>query len=175
MPSLKTTIKETRKIKDMKKRILDFESFEVAVGFPAGKAGGIKYPNGTDLIDVAFWNNYGTDLIPERRFMDDAKTAIAEKVEKKIFRKLYGEYLNGKIDLMTLLERLGVAAELETKKVIRNFSSPPNSPITIDGGWISHKGGKSFYVQGKKVNNPLVDTGLLLKSVTSEARKKKGR
>ena len=48
---------------------------------------------------------------------------------------------------------------------------PPNSMITVWGGWMHKKGkkgkkGKSFYVFGKGNKPTLVDSGDLLKSIT---------
>ena len=49
---------------------------DIAIGFPMGKASSIQYPDGTPLIDVAVYNNYGTFNkdgsvhIPPRPFMD---------------------------------------------------------------------------------------------------------
>lgn len=42
----------------------------------------------------------------------------------------------------------------------------PNSPITINGGWMKNKkSGKPFYVKGKKSSKPLIDTGSLRQSL----------
>lgn len=45
----------------------------------------------------------------------------------------------------------------------------PNAPITIQGGWMTNKkSGKPFYVEGKKSSAPLINSGELRKSVSSE-------
>ena len=39
---------------------------------------------------------------------------------------------------------------------------PPNSPVTLTGGWIWNRvAKKGVYVEGKSGSTPLVDTGLL--------------
>lgn len=129
----------------------------VAIGFPASKAGTIEYPDGTSLIDVATWNNYGTDTIPARRFMDvGGHRAIREtdKIRKAVIRAMASNP-----DLVdNLIEQTGAVGASQIKLTIRDWQDPPNASSTI-----ARKGD----------NNPLVDTGLMMQSVTWEVRPKK--
>ena len=55
-------------------------------------------------------------------------------------------------------DMIGAKAAAIMKRTIRDFDDPPNAPATI---------------KKKKSSNPLVDTGLLMQSVTWELRKPK--
>ncbi len=48
------------------------------------------------------------------------------------------------------------------RKHIDSNIPPPNSPVTVNGGWIYNRAAhKSVYVPGKGFNKPLFDTGAL--------------
>jgi hypothetical protein len=156
---------------------------QIAIGFPKEKCGGLQYPGGPrkrkgkktkgkapaspdaskpaktpaeppSVIDVAFWNNYGTDKIPARRFMDiggkrcisQMKTMIAVCGEKMMAKKMTGKDAG---------EMLGEKAVAIMKKTIKSNIPPPNAKSTI-----KMKGSEST----------LIDTGLLMQSVTFAVR-----
>lgn len=49
--------------------------------------------------------------------------------------------------------------------------SPPNSPVTVEGGWLYNRpAGKAVYVPGKGFNKPLYDTGKLYDAFGYEIR-----
>lgn len=139
------------------------EKFSIAVGFPAGKVGSIQYPDGTPLIDVAVYNNYGTFNkdgtvhIPPRPFLDVGGLKAVEKT-KALRIDLMRRVNEGQIPLEEAADIIGAKAASVVRLTIRNFSDPPNAESTI---------------ARKKSDNPLVDTGLLMKSVTWEIREKK--
>ena len=140
-----------------------FEPIDIVIGFPVGKATSIQYPDGTPLIDVAVYNNYGTfnedgsEHIPARPFMDIGgfKASIGTKA---IARRLMAKVREGQMDLDTAANMIGAKAAAILKKTIRDLDEPPNAPYTV---------------AKKKSANPLVDTGLLMQSVTWEVRKPK--
>lgn len=126
---------------------------KVAVGFPAGKAGG-------DIINRAVWNEFGTrgggwgGPIPERPFMRNAmrnnknKYRDAMKVSAK-------KILLGETSLSTVLDKLGALAASDVQMEITSLRTPPNSPVTI---------------MLKGSSNPLIDTGQMRQAVTWEKR-----
>jgi len=123
----------------------------VKVGVPAGGAN--PYPDGTDVIDVAVANEFGTETIPERSFL---RSAIREN--KGAYKKLNRKHLK-KIRKMTAekaLELLGTEAAGHVADKVNDVSTPPNAPSTRD-----RKGSE----------NPLVDTGHLKQSITHEVIK----
>lgn len=134
---------------------------DIAIGFPMGKASSIQYPDGTPLIDVAVYNNYGTfnkdgsEHIPARPFMD-VGGLNASLETKKMRIVLLKKVRDGQIRMKDAADMIGAKAAAIMKRTIRDFDDPPNAPATI---------------AKKKSSNPLVDTGLLMQSVTWELRK----
>lgn len=130
---------------------------EIAVGLPKGSEGsGAKYPDGTDLLDVAFWNEFGTGNIPERPFIRAGVRSNLDEIND-LAGDLVKEVNDGKIDLETAGEAIGQVAASGVKNYIVELDSPPNAPETI---------------KAKRSSNPLVDTGLLNQSITHQVRKK---
>ena len=136
---------------------------DIAIGFPMGKASSIQYPDGTPLLDVAVYNNYGTfnedgsEHIPARPFMDIGGFNAAVGT-KKIRKALLQKVREGKIKMEVAANMIGAKAAAIMKNAIRDLKEPPNAPSTV---------------AKKKSANPLVDTGLLMQSVTWELRKHK--
>jgi hypothetical protein len=134
--------------------ILDAGKFEVAVGFPRGKAQ--AYPDGTSVINIAAAHVYGVG-VPERDFMAFAKKDIAH-VTKSIMEKVAKSTVEIDPDkAMKLREAAGIAAADAIRASIIKLDDPPNSPATI-----AKKGS----------SNPLVDTGHMKDSVTHIVRKR---
>lgn len=146
---------------------------QIAIGFPASKCGSIRYPvvsagegktppEPPRVIDVAFWNNYGTKDIPARRFMQvGAKRCEVDM--KKMMGLCVEKMLDKRMKPKDAGEMLGQKATAIMKKTVREWEQPPNAPSTI-----ARKG----------VNAPLRDTGLLMNSITFEvrmAKPKKGK
>lgn len=165
---------------------------QIVIGWPKGTtAVSIMYPDGTPVLFVAVWNQFGATInhpggtryvvgsdgksrfvsnefvgpvtgitgphqikIPARDFMRPGGLAASKKVGA-IMRKNIKLIHEGSIDNEALLKQAALVAEAELKKAIRKLRSPPNAPGTV---------------ARKKSSNPLVDTGLLIQSVTSDIR-----
>ena len=126
---------------------------QVRVGFPAVKTGGVKYPDGTSVISVGFWQEFGTKRIPQRSFL--RSTMIEKRSEyRNALRRSAKKALRG-TDLIGLCKRLGLAAVGDVQAKITAIKTPPNSPSAIK-------------IKGSA--NPLIDTGFLRSSVTYELR-----
>ena len=152
------------------KRAKALGEVEAACGFP--KSLNIKYDNGASLIDVAIWNQYGTYNAPARDFMNPANAEI-QKQWKDMAKAAMPAINAGQADPKTVLELGANMAKAEIQKSIVNLQDPPNSPVTVQGGWIRNKkSGKLVYVEGKGSDNPLIDTGKMLTSVTYTIRKR---
>ena len=152
------------------KRVKNLERQEAACGFP--NTLNKKYDNGASVIDVAIWNQYGTYNAPARDFMNPANEEINKKWGE-LSKKAIPAINAGKTDAQTVLEAGANVAVAEIKKSIVNLREPANAPITVQGGWMRNKkSGKLFYVEGKGSDNPLVDTGNMMNSVTYVMRKR---
>ena len=137
-------------------------SKKVVCGFPKGKLNnphyeGSKNNAGPSIIDVAIWNEFGTQNIPRRDFM-----GMATKAWQQYFSAMVEQYkpdiISGNIDMDMFLKLMGEAGAEFISQAIIKLRIPPNAKSTI-----RQKGGRS---------NPLVDTGDLSKAPTYEIRKK---
>ena len=115
---------------------------KVKVGFPSGVS--------EEVVMKAIYNNFGTEHIDERPFMDNAirgnklkYSKLMMQAAKKLFR--------GEIDMTTVMSRIGLVATGDIQEEIINLRSPENSPATV---------------KRKGSSNPLIDTGEMKNSVT---------
>lgn len=129
----------------------------VAVGYPVNSEGAsARYPDtGVEVLDVAVWNNFGTEEIPRRDFMSlGAKNA--NNVLAPIIKKQVPKMNDGTLSARTALEQQGLKAAIEFRKAIVNISTPPNAQSTIDA---------------KGSSNPLVNEGTLGGFLSHDVRK----
>lgn len=146
---------------------------EAAVGFPRDKEGmgRAHYPtrdrrkkkdkpmsppmgSGPSILDVAIWNNYGTEDIPRRAFMELAAKMMQPKF-KELMKEAVKRINSGEVDLKTVLKAAAQMGEAELRKAIRDGDWPSNSPETI-----ARKGSE----------RPLFDSGDMNKYATSAVR-----
>lgn len=104
------------------------------------------YPDGTPVAQVAFWNEYGTDTIPERPFFRLANQQLPNKLSVcfsgTALAKGQGIVCDNKL---SLVGEIAVNTLQESIKMgVRHYV--PNAPATI---------------RAKKSTKPLVDTGRL--------------
>ena len=153
---VKTKAKNPNAMRDLKKRLKEMSSKKIAVGFPKGRLNNPHYEDGASIIDVAIWNEFGTNNIPRRDFMGIAtekwQQFIAAKVEE--FKE---QISDGTLDIDMFLKMIGEAGKEFISDAIVKLRTPPNAPSTI-----RHKKGRS---------NPLVDSGDMSKAATYEIRK----
>ena len=132
---------------------------KVKVGLPE-KAGG-------RLHFILAVQEHGSPLmrIPSRPVISPAlrkpetRTVIAEAMKDAIRVAWEGE------DPYPALEAAGHAGADGIRAYIDSHIPPPNSPITVYGGWVyNRKARKCVYVQGKGFDKPLFDTGTLYDS-----------
>lgn len=107
------------------------------------------------MAEVAFWNEFGTDYIPERSFL---RSTIDENQTKyfELDARLIGGVFKGKLDLKRAMGLLGEEAKKDVQNKIRSGIEPANSELTI-----AMKRGST---------KTLVDTGQLVQSITYEIR-----
>lgn len=105
-----------------------------------------KYPNGEYVAKVAKYNEFGTIKIPMRPFF---RNAIANN-NTKWFSNLKSLLLQ-KNDIKKSLEIVGQIARGDIVKSINQTTTPPNAQSTI---------------KAKKSSHPLIDTGIMRRSVS---------
>ena len=104
------------------------------------------------VAEVGFYNEFGTNRIPERSFL--RSTVINQRAKVKEFNaKMVKAIIAGKHDLRSGLGLLGEIFSDEVKKTIVNLRDPKNSDATI---------------ARKRTSNPLIETEQLKRSITYE-------
>lgn len=104
---------------------------------------------GKDKFDVMYWLTKSVK-IPERAFLRRSHDEKGEDVIKACERAL-GLVATGNMSIEEYLEMLGRDYATMVKQYIVDLKDPPNSPITIEN---------------KGSDNPLVDTGGLVESIS---------
>lgn len=131
------------------------------VGFPGIKVGILEkegadvYDDATTVLDVAIWNEFGTQDIPARSFIrawvDADKPAIIRTLQgllKKVIAK--------KLEEDQAMEQFGAWCVGRIQQRMARGIPPKNAPSTI---------------RQKGSSVPLIDTGQLRSSVTYEVEK----
>jgi len=115
----------------------------VKVGLPKGSN---DYPDGTSVIMVGAVHEFGSPArnIPQRSFL---RSTVQEKRKpyKKLFAKLGGAILLGKMTAEKALNLLGLQVQSDVRQKITDIQDP----------LLKHREG-----------NPLVDTGHLRQTIT---------
>lgn len=106
------------------------------------------YPDGTPVAMVAFWNEYGTRTSPVRAFF---RTTVSEN--KKNWVLSVQNLMKMHNDPKKVMGLIGVHMQEQIVQSINTWSDPPNSAYTI---------------AKKGFDKPLVETGLLMRSIKSE-------
>lgn len=124
-------------------------SGQILVGIFA-EEGEKEYEAGTSVLDVAFWNEFGTEKIPARSFLrawfDENQDKIREAVKRMAEAVLKGRY--------TARQAKELLAQTFVAQIQRRIAigiPPPNAPATV-----TRKGSST----------PLIDTGQLRSSIT---------
>lgn len=91
-------------------------------------------------------------VIPERSFLRTGHDENADRVMKQTERAIC-QVIDGKMSVDTMLDLCGEQFATAIKKRIRDVSSPPNHPYTIEQ---------------KGSSNPLVDTSNLIEAISWE-------
>lgn len=133
------------------------EPLEAAVGFPKGSqgVGNPHYDTGASILEVAIWNNYGTEAIPRRAFMDLASAQMQPKF-KQMMKDDIKRINAGELELKTVLKAAAAMGQTEVQKAIVDGEWAENSPDTI-----KRKG---------KDKGPLTDSGDMASSASNVVR-----
>jgi len=125
------------------------------------KRGGVKvgimgsgakedYPSGADIIDVALYNEFGTETIPARPFVRGAfDNSQSDLINMQ--KQLWASIVEGRMSAHKALGRLGRFHQGQIQEYMPFLSQPPNAPSTI---------------AQKRASNPLIDNKRLRGAVT---------
>lgn len=113
----------------------------VKVGFPSGSAG--------NILDRAFWNEFGTVKMPERPFIRNAFNQNRAAYRAMMIRAAQ-QIMMGAMTKTIVLSQLGLKAAGDIQRSMPG-TPPPNAPSTV---------------RMKGSSTTLVDTGQMRQSVT---------
>lgn len=134
------------------KAISELTEKEVRVGFQRGKA---TEEDGTDICDIAAWNELGTEDIPSRPFIRDSVDNNEAEIEA-FLQRMQRRIINGQSAEKTL-KQIGVFQKGLIQREITKGNFAKNSEVTI---------------KRKGSDTPLIDTGRLRQSVNFVIEKK---
>jgi len=115
---------------------------------------GVLGAAGSDLVNIAVYNEFGTRTIPERSFIR-ATFASRQAAYIKAMSRAVKAVLSRRITPDQARGLLAVQAVADVQKRIVDIRTPPNAKETI-----ARKGS----------SNPLIDTGRLRQSIQSDTR-----
>ena len=125
---------------------------------------GLTAKAGAKLHFILAVQEHGSPLmhIPSRPVIRPAlakpetRSAMAEAMKDAVTAAWEGE------DPRPAMEAAGRAGADGIRAYIDSHIPPPNSPLTVNGGWMYNRAAhKGIYVSGKGFNKPLFDTGTL--------------
>lgn len=150
MISAKVTVNTTDTLKKVKKTLERIKGSYVTVGVHEDAG---EYEDGTSVAEVALWNEFGTERIPERSFI---RSTLHENMSRiNGWRQdLLSDVIEDKITLEHALDVLGFRMRELVRAKINSNIPPPNAPSTV-----AHK-----RLEGVPPRT-LVETGLLARSV----------
>ena len=134
------------------RELAELKELEVRVGFQRGKS---QEEDGTDMCDVAAFNELGTDHIPARPFIrqsvDDNESKINSFLKEEV-----KDFAQGK-SAEQILKEIGIFQKDLMQDKITSGSFAPNAESTI---------------KKKGSSKPLVDIGRMRQSVNYVIQKK---
>lgn len=128
----------------------DFNNGIFAVGVLDDK---VSYDDGTRVVDVATWNEFGTANIPARPALRSAILSVAPQLQK-LGRKQAKLMLFRKLRMDKAVRDQAKIMQKEMRDSIESWDRPPNAPSTV-----AQKG----------FDDPLIDTGLYKDSIEFKA------
>ena len=142
----------TERIRALKK----LKSTEVKVGLPPSAGGRLHFILAVQEHGSSIMHIPSRPVIHPALAKNETRDEMAKAMKVAIASAWKGK--NPRADL----EAAGQAGADGIRAYIDSHISPPNSPATVNGGWIWNRAAKkAVYVKGKGFNKPLFDTGNL--------------
>ena len=138
--------------RQFQKMLKELAEKEVRIGFQHGAA---AEDDGTDMCDVAAWNELGTVRSPSRPFLRKSVDENTGKINS--FLKSQKRNLVNGASAEQVLKEIGIFQKDLIQEKITEGSFTPNAPSTI---------------RKKKSSKPLIDTGRMRQSVNYVIQKK---
>lgn len=146
------TVRNNR-LDDIARELAIFEKIEILVGFQGPQALRAA-EDGATVVEIAVFNEFGTESIPARPFLSSAMDMGQDQLSS-LTADLLLKISGGDMKARAAAERLGILAQSLVRKRIVELDTPPNSAATV---------------RLKDSSNPLIDTGQMMQSVTYVVR-----
>lgn len=126
--------------------------------FQAGVVDGrLRYPDGTKVVDVATWNEFGTATAPARPALRNALKEAAPQL-RALGQRQAALILQGRLTIQKASENQAKILVKLMKFHILKLKAPPNAPSTV---------------AAKGFNDPLIETGKYHDSINYKVAKSK--
>jgi len=143
--AVKIKDKMTADGKRFEKMLKDLGRKQVRIGFQHGKA---TEEDGTDICDVAAWNELGTEHTPSRPFMRKSVDENEDKINA-FLQSQKADLVKG-VPAENVLNKIGIFQKDLMQEKITEGDYVPNAPATV---------------KKKGSAKPLIDTGRMRQSV----------
>jgi len=155
LSNLKANLKQ---LKDYERELKEARKKAVYVGLPKDKVSA-TYDDGTSVIQIGAIHEFGMGRNPERSFLRVPFNDNQKKI-KNYINKQYQAIFDGKGNTTQSLNKIGILA--------RNISVA----AFTDNDWkeLSEARKRQKIVNGKRGDNPLINTGNLRQSITWSVR-----
>jgi len=151
----------------LRKVIDEVKAHKLAVGWGENQ----RYPDtNIPIAGIAAQNEFGNtkNNIPPRPFMRPAMRENGNKWVKTL-SKLVSNAMSGGGQIVDAFETTGLMVAADVRKAIKAVTSPALKTATVKARLRGKKQGKSVSLT---IAKPLVDSGVMLNSVTSEVQTK---
>lgn len=148
-----TKVKGQERVDRIRKVLAQYKEAFVSVGIHED-AGVYPGSNPPSVVEVALWNEFGTETSPERSWLRSTIDQNAGKINEWR-EEMIGNILEKGWTVQKALETIGFRIQLLLQNKIKSNVPPPLAPSTAN-----YK-----QAQGRPVVT-LIDTGLMLRSVT---------
>ena len=146
--ALEKRIRAMQKLKNMK----------VKVGLPATAGGRLRFILAVQEHGSAIMRIPSRPVVRPALAKPAVRSAMADAMKDAVRAAWEGDDGAARASL----ESAGQAGADGIRAYIDSSIPPPNSPVTVNGGWIYNRAArKCVYIPGKGFNKPLFDTGAL--------------
>ena len=154
---LKITVTEnTDQIKKRAKCLKYLQTHRVDVGLTSSASARSRFLLGIHTHGSPVMRIPPRPVIRPALAKPETRAAMAEAMKDAVTAAWEGE------DPRPAMEAAGRAGAGGIRAYIDSHIPPPNSPVTVNGGWMYNRAAhKGIYVSGKGFNKPLFDTGAL--------------
>ena len=156
---IKLTVTEDTELLDKRKKCLDWlRKHKVDVGLTSKASGRSKFLLGIHTRGSPIMRIPPRPVVQPALAQEDLRTEMGEKMMSSCEAAFAGN-LSG---TQAGLEEAGQRGADGIREYIDARISPPNSPVTLSGGWIYNRvAKKGVLVSGKNGDTPMKDTGAL--------------